>query len=176
MRRFASLLLAGLLAGCAADRVAPHAKAMETAVTGFQADLSKFHDMMKLEQAGKADLAKSEADSTAETNLAVLRAQTEWALRSANGPADIFKTLQAQADAGAVSATAATPPSTAAMSTDKLADVAKSLHAIAQDPDGKADLEFLINYATTIKKQMDAAAAAAKPVATPAAPAPAPAQ
>lgn len=87
--------------------------------------------------------------------------QTEWALRQARGPADIFKKLQEQG-AAAVAAIitpslAPSAPVSVSLPVDKLASVAKDMDQIAKPRGTRADLQFLVNYGSAVSQQMGAA-------------------
>jgi hypothetical protein len=157
MRYLLPVAVAALLAGCASDRVVTPAAQIRPSIVSLQTGLTQFQNDVSLTQKGEAAEATERSARTSEADQYVRRVQTEWALQKAAGPAEAFKTLQAQGDAETVAmlASAAPAPAPAKMPVDKLATVIKALDEIADAPGTNANLDFLVRYGTQVKGQMD---------------------
>ena len=158
---FPAIAIAGaiaLVAGCAANRVAPHAKTVASEVSSFQAALSNFQDAMKQYQADEQ--ARIEGTTWRGDLAAVMskRLQVEWEIVNSTTEGEVFKALQTQGreELARLANGAAPRPRTPqiAFPLDKIGAVAGALDKLSQSPGTQADLKFLIEYGTTVNKQL----------------------
>jgi hypothetical protein len=152
-----NVALSGLLAsGCASDRVVKPAQTIHTSAVLFQTQLTSFQATLKALQSAKQDWIAANNQQHDQSQRATRRLQITEDISEAGSPADVFKILQAQAnaDVAAMTAPPAAAPSAAPMSLpiDQVGSAAKAVGELAKAPGTKADIEFLRNFANSVNK------------------------
>src|SRR4051812_10085043 len=147
-----------LLAGCAAHRVTEPAKVIGSEIANFQSGLSSFQDGMQEFQDDERIRIAGTATRRDIAIAATKQLQVEWAIIHAKSEGEVLAALQSLGHDEIVElapSPSPTPqPTVVGFPLDELGAVATTMDQLSQQPDPKADLEFLLHYGTEVNKQL----------------------